>query len=756
METFTTYLDQDTSRVLALIRRTLQHVQQEEDQTDDIYQSLRSSLDEIRLLVQGMCKHRDETKLTALQMAASTGGSSSNAQSQPERQYVSPSECHCPGESFHIDLRSDTSTSASELEEEDHEEAEAYVPAPLVSGLRPAKKLTNAFAKWSLAGTSRRSKLSSLSSASNSLSRASSAGAEEVSFIDTSTVPTSRQPSRRSEYSHASSSPSRAPSRPALTPSSVSHGILPPILPPRNPRRSITMSSMEESVYRADALLPSLRPPSSEIPAFSTSPARPFDVDSITGSVHSRTSHRSPVSAGSSSPLPLFAISPPDKIIIDSADMPTDWNQRSPEPSSYRGVRLSQTHLVSSSSSSSSSKSDKGQGHASTVFFVDISPASYILVSKHGDKTIKVHGLPQCNLQTSLKVNFYVQMQDRSRDFFVTSHAILSETRSLLAAATRFGDTLEIWNWALKKRLQTIDAVYRWAVARSDIYATPFRPLACYREVEDAIYLYPVTDTHDQAHPNGPSKAKPFGNPTILSLHAAGLPCVPKLPELAYSSTAPLLVAAAGPRAPRPGHSPPEHAAMLIAWDLSSSYLSTTATQRPSYFCMPTQHKGLETALPCGLAVHGDWTVSIWIPHNVRVIGSSGVWQVEPVKVPSRFVLVWNMAEDTTSVFSIPNENTVACISPDCRYVAYRQGLGKGGRDGRDGRPSLVILDALDGGRELGRTPASLNQRHAIADDGSIDPSRVSSLCFSSDGGLLIVGNRDGSMEVYKVDACRG
>lgn len=82
-DTLTTYLDQDTSRILALIRRTLQHVQ-EEDQTDDLYQALRTSLDEIRLVIQGMCKHRDETKLAALQMAAS--GASSHAQSQS--QYV--------------------------------------------------------------------------------------------------------------------------------------------------------------------------------------------------------------------------------------------------------------------------------------------------------------------------------------------------------------------------------------------------------------------------------------------------------------------------------------------------------------------------------------------------------------------------------------------------------------------------------------------------------------------------------------------
>lgn len=478
-------------------------------------------------------------------------------------------------------------------------------------------------------------------------------------------------------------------------------------------------------------LLPSPPTPSFDMPN--------FPAASVTGSMRSRASERSPASTA---PLPLFAVSPPDKIIINPADVPAYWSHQSPKVSSSLGVRLGRTHLISSSS-----KSDKTEGHASTVFFIDTSPASYLLVSKHGDKTIKVHGLPQCNLQASLKVNFYVQMQDRTRDFFVTSHAIFSETRSLLATATRFGDTLEVWNWALHKRIQTLDSVNRWAVAKCDIYETRFSPLACYREVEDAVYLYPVVEEvtvsmRRQDVLRGPtpnSKQKPFGNPTILSLREAGLPLVPKLPELAYSSTAALLVAAAGSRSARPGHSSPEHAAMLMAWDLSGRI-----QQRPSYFCMPEHHEELDTALPCGLAVHDDVAVSIWIPNNVRVIGHPGARQVEAVEVPSRFVLVWNMNENTTSIFPIPNENTVACISPDCRYVAYRESTGKGAWGGR---PSLVILDALDGGRELWRTPAS----HEEAFDQFLNPLKISCLSFSSDGGQLIVGDMRGSIGVYDV-----
>lgn len=53
-ETFTTYLDQDTSRVLALIRRTLQQVQEHDDK-EPFNSTLRQSLNSIRLYVQSIC-----------------------------------------------------------------------------------------------------------------------------------------------------------------------------------------------------------------------------------------------------------------------------------------------------------------------------------------------------------------------------------------------------------------------------------------------------------------------------------------------------------------------------------------------------------------------------------------------------------------------------------------------------------------------------------------------------------------------------
>ena len=65
------------------------------------------------------------------------------------------------------------------------------------------------------------------------------------------------------------------------------------------------------------------------------------------------------------------------------------------------------------------------------------------------------------------QVESLVQMRERSRDFFVSSHAVISEPRNLLAAAVGLGDSLEIWDWAAKKKMQAIGSVNRWAAANS-------------------------------------------------------------------------------------------------------------------------------------------------------------------------------------------------------------------------------------------------------------------------------------------------
>ncbi|KUI59132.1 hypothetical protein VP1G_06429 [Cytospora mali] len=626
-ETFTTYLDQDTSRVLALIRRTLQQVQGDESKVA-LNLTLRQSLDDIRLYVQSLCRTpntREEARPTS-----------------PPAIIAEP---------LVDEYNEDASTVVTSMNPEYTPLEPQRLDSPLLigSGLRPAKRLSHAVARWSLSSPRKSNPTSTLTSTVSSFSR-----------------------------------PSSALSSPKI-------------------RDDDEASSIEISA--------------------------PQTISS--GNSHSSSKHES----GGITPLPLFAVSPPDKIYIDPNDIPIH-HDHSHSPGAIGLVR---TKLLPFN--------EKGSGHAVTVFHADTSPASYILASKHGDKTIKIHGLPQWNIQSSLKVNFYVNMQQRSRDFFVTSHSILSETSTLIAVASGFGHSLEIWNWVRKKKLQTIESAYRWATTRIDIYETNFPPLACYRDTMDVIDLYPVVKDSSSTDSKGSSK-KPFGKPTTIELYKSGLPHIPKFPELAYSSTAPLLVAAAGPRPPRPGHPPPAHSAIMVAWGLDSNPVKQSS--RPCRSCMP-KHKELETALPCGLATHGSVAVSIWIPNNVRVIGRPGAWQVEPVTVIHRYVLVWNLATNNTKTFAIPDENTIACISADCRYVAYRQGpgadTGKGGT-----RNCLVILDALNGGRELWRTPAfGGGTRLEGGSEQLLDLSRVTTISFSADGKLFLIGDVDGSVGVYEI-----
>lgn len=440
--------------------------------------------------------------------------------------------------------------------------------------------------------------------------------------------------------------------------------------------------------------------------------------------------------------LPIFATSPTEKIIIEPSDLRPEAEPLLP------AVDLARSTMLASK--------DKGENHSTTVYAMDISPASYIIASKHGDKTIRIHGLPPQSpgiLQATLKTSFYVQMQERSRDFFVTSHTILSETRSLIAVAAGFGHTLEVWDWARKKKLQVMDSAYRWAVPKRDIYDTNFCPLVCYREGDNTLSVHPVVSPslHGAPTPKNP----PFGPPLLIHLSKAGLPHIPKFPELAVSATSPLLVAAAGPRPPRPGHPPPRHAAMLMAWTLPAD---GTSSPHLWHVILPAHHRELDASLPCGLAVHGHIAISIWIPHGVRVIGRPGAWQVEPVPVVhERYVLVWQLEEGTTSVFAIPNQDTLACVSPDCRFVAYRQGPGAdtpaiAGGGGRE--VCLVVLDALRGGKEVWRTPGRGGGGCQLEgrDCGQLmDLSRVSALAFSRDGRKLLVGDTGGSVGVYEI-----
>ncbi|ROV92976.1 hypothetical protein VMCG_08974 [Cytospora schulzeri] len=492
-ETFTTYLDQDTSRVLALIRRTLQQVQESENK-EPLNLTLRQSLDDIRLYVQSLCRF-------------------------PTREEVRPkSPSATTAEPLVDEYNEDASTVATSVL--NPKPASPEVEAPklrLGSGLRPAKRLTNAFTRWSLTSTRKPHAASTLtptvSPFSQPLSGLSSPKmqADDDEFSIASSAPqastTSRQASHTSHRSQNSlrSSTSSQVSR-VVSASSVPLGLFPPMLPLRNPRRS-TLTSMDESV----ALIPS--PPTPLDSNFSTPPAI-FDQASIAGSAVSYSSEKH--GSGGTISLPFFAVSPPDKIYIDPSDVHVPFHHQQREIPAAIG--LVRTKLLPFN--------EKGSGNAVTVFHIDTSPASYILASKHGDKTIKIHGLPQSNLQSTMKINFYVNMQPRSRDFFVASHSILSETSALVAVASGFGHNLEIWNWARKKRLQSIESAYRWASAPIDIYETAFPPLACYRDTADAIDLYPVIKDSSSTDTKGSNK-KPFapGTGILIIRSTSGRSC---------------------------------------------------------------------------------------------------------------------------------------------------------------------------------------------------------------------------------------
>lgn len=371
-------------------------------------------------------------------------------------------------------------------------------------------------------------------------------------------------------------------------------------------------------------------------------------------------------------------------------------------------------------------QSDKDQG---VVSYIDVSNTSSILASKHGNNIIRLWDLRTGTLASSIKVSFYVQAQTRSRDYFVRSHAILSETANLVAIATAFGHSIEIWNWAKRKKLQTIDDAYRWASVRGDIYESSWPPLAAYSEDRDSLALFPVAR----------DAKKPFGKPRIINLRQAGLPHIPKYPELAYSATGPLLVAAAGPRPPRPGQPPPDHGALLTAWkvDGDDGDDQPLTSHRPYKYMMPDQHPELANALPLCLATYGSVAVSIWIPATYRAVqgkGRTGGWQLEAVTVTSRHVLVWDFAANMTRTYSIPD--VMACVSPDCRFVAYCDPLS-----------GLVVLDASSG-RDLWRWPGG-------GEDGAFgrlgDLGKVSELAFSADGTLFFSGEGDGGIGVYEV-----
>ncbi|KAJ6445168.1 WD40 repeat-like-containing domain [Purpureocillium lavendulum] len=374
-----------------------------------------------------------------------------------------------------------------------------------------------------------------------------------------------------------------------------------------------------------------------------------------------------------------------------------------------------------------------------SIFYLDVSPGSKVLASKHGNNILKIWGIENGTLESSIKFTSYTEAHSRSRDYLIRSHAILSEASNLIAVASRFGRTIEIWNWGKKKCLQTLDDADRWTAASTEAYGGHggCSPLAVYRADDSRIDLFTATQ-----------EKKPFAKQRSIDLKQANLPFVPQYPELALSATSPLLVAAAGPRPPRAGHPPPEKETLLVAWDTNTDGYGSN---KPFRVARPWQHEEISTAIPCDLCAYGSVVVSIWIPASFRAMavppsrGGTG-YNLVPVKVPSRYVLVWDISANSTHTFAIPN--CTACVSPDCRYVAYCHASGTG----IGARGCLCVLDVMDG-REVWCWP----DKDALAIDSGPKPgfeqfndlSLVTELAFSPDGRCLIIADRNGRMSVY-------
>lgn len=370
---------------------------------------------------------------------------------------------------------------------------------------------------------------------------------------------------------------------------------------------------------------------------------------------------------------------------------------------------------------------DKG----SAIHHTEISPTGAVIATQHANNTVKVWSITTGAVDGVIKYSSKVQPGPRSRMYFIRPHAILSETQTLVAITTSFGNTIEIWNWTKKKRVQSIDHAARWACYPGDIFDANMRPLAVYRSDSDRIDLY--TASRDAK--------KPLVESRRIILKNAGLPFVPQFPDLAYSATGPLLVGAAGPR---PGAPPEAQQCILLAWQIDEQQ---GENPQPYRWLVP-EHAELSGALPASLATYGSVAVSIWFPANYRnVITSRGESKKVPIATPNRHVLVWDLATNRTRFFSIPN--VLSCISPDCRYVAYCC----------PEQNRFVVLDVTSGVEVWsGPDELDLQQGGAAAASQQLfgDLGKVTEFRFTDDGGLLYVADQEGEVGIYEVRQAGG
>ena len=386
-----------------------------------------------------------------------------------------------------------------------------------------------------------------------------------------------------------------------------------------------------------------------------------------------------------------------------------------------------------------SKKESKKESKKDGVHYLDFSASSGVLSTKHGNNLIIFWSLSDGRSRGSVKITSYTDAHSRSRDYMIRSHAILSESSQLAVVAVKFGMTLEVWNWAQRKCLQSIGDADRWNAGRWESSENAWSQLAVYRADDHTIDLWSTPGV----------RKKPLAKVRIINLRKADLPFVPQYPEITISSTRPLLITASGPRPPRRSHPPPNRETLLVAWDIHEN---SQASHAPYKVVRPYHNEGLETAIPCDLVTNGDVAVSIWIPASFRSIpvqtAKHGLdYQLVATAVPNKIVMIWDLKDNSTRIFNIPN--VIACVSPDCQLVAYCDANSTN----TGARGSLVIYDAMTG-TEVWSWP----DPDAIARDSGPrrgfeqfnDLGRVTSLAFSPNSRYLVVGDVDGHTGVYE------
>lgn len=160
------------------------------------------------------------------------------------------------------------------------------------------------------------------------------------------------------------------------------------------------------------------------------------------------------------------------------------------------------------------------------------------------------------------------------------------------------------------------------------------------------------------------------------------------------------------------------------------------------------EYPALQTALPASLIACGSLAVSIWIPANhTDVAVPGGRYRRQPLPAPERFVVVWDLPANSTRIFAIPNVQ--ACVSPNCKYVAYC-----------DANAGQFVIIEVETAEEIWKWPDAVkgkknknNHNHLAGFGGQFeDLHKVTVFEFSPDGGMLVVGDDKGSLGVYEVE----